>query len=441
MKTVIAQFWTENLSYSKYTKLINEKYCDEQNYIYHVETDTKKIKNAIGNKAFTWYKPQFLLDVLALHNPDYVLFLDADAIVVDQENRIENFIDSTKDIVVAKDYGPSDMQAGVILIKNTPWVKDFLKRWDSTADELVGGNPPTKGFYSNYFWWDQTGFSHLLKTEPGILDKISVIDNTVFNSNCFKNSNAKNFIFHAFAYGHTPNRTIDTAYHHIFNIPLPQGIQLLDVVNHYSTDKHSEHRYFDLIYNELFRPSRTTCKTFMEIGVHNGESIKLWRDYFINAEIIGVDKDLSLFNNSQNNTSKERMTLLHMDQSNEQDLNLLKEKYANVDVILDDGSHKMRDQQITLGKLFKSLKSGGIYIIEDLHTSLEVFNPEKNIYGWGDSAKTVTLQMLKDYQTTKKFHSDYMSNEELEYLNENVKSVDVYQSHPEWSITSVIVKK
>jgi hypothetical protein len=112
-----------------------------------------------------------------------------------------------------------------------------------------------------------------------------------------------------------------------------------------------------------------------------------------------------------------------------------------VDVILDDGSHKMRDQQITLAKLFKMLKSDGIYILEDLHTSFEVVMPEKSWCGWGDSSKTITLNMLESFKETGKIESDYMTQDEMDYLSENIKSVEIYKNRPDWSVTSVIIKK
>jgi len=440
-KIVLTQFWTDNVSYSKYTKLINERYCDEQNYIYHIENDENKIKNKIGKRAFTWYKPFLLLDVLEEHNPDYVLFLDADAIVVNNDYRIESFINSNFDIICTEDYGPSLMNAGVLLIKNTEWVKTFLKEWWNVCDTLEGGPDNIKGFYENGLWHDQTCFSHLLKTYPNVDNHINIIDNKVLNGRYFNDTQNKNFIFHAFSYGQYPNRSLDSAYHELFKIPIPTGTQLLDIVQYYQTDKHSSHNFFNLIYNDLFKDIYLDVKTFIEIGVYDCESIKLWRDYFINAEIIGVEYNLPYSLDKLGSTSQERMTFINADQSKEEDLIKLCETYSNVDVIMDDGSHLMRDQQITLAKLFKMLKSNGIYVLEDLHTSIELKNNPNHWTNWGDINKTLTLDMLKDYQKTGEIVSDYMTQDEMDYLNENIKSVEIYQNRPDWSVTSVIIKK
>ena len=51
------------------------------------------------------------------------------------------------------------------------------------------------------------------------------------------------------------------------------------------------------------------------------------------------------------------------------------EKFLNnvinfgLDIIIDDGGHKMSHQQLSLKYLFKNLNPNGYYIIEDLHTS------------------------------------------------------------------------
>jgi hypothetical protein len=441
MNIVLAQFWTNNITYSKYTRLINSKYCEEKNYIYHIESDDLKIKTSVENRSYTWYKPILLLEVLEKYSPDYVLFLDADAVVVDNNYNIEDFIEDNKDIVVTEDYGPSDMNAGVILIKNTEWVKIFLKKWYDIGDELEGGTPPQKGYYRSALWHDQTCFSHLLRTDKESKNKISVIKNTILNGRYYKDVTNKNFIFHAFSYGMYKNRTIDIAYYNIFNIPIPKGEELVDMANRYSTDKNSEHGYIQFVYNDLFKPIKETCKCFIEIGAHNGESIKLWRDYFTNSEIVGIDNNIQYSIENLKDTSKERITLLDLNQSKEEDLDRLSTIYNNVDVILDDGSHMMRDQQITFAKLFKILKSGGIYVLEDLHTSLELINKPNHWITWGDRDKTITLSMLKDFNLTGKIYSDYMTDDEMKYLNENIESIDIYEIGYDWSITSVIKKK
>lgn len=438
----ICQFYTTNVAYGPYSEKINRKYCEEKNYFYFVETDSEKIRQTINDKAPTWYKPHLILELFA-NNPNikYVLFLDADAIVVNDSYRIEDFILADKDIVVTEDYGPSAMNAGVILLKNTEWTKWFLNKWIETGDELGGGDPPKKGYYKYALWHDQTCFSYLLNNEPGVKEHIAIIDNRILNGRYFKDTAHNNFIFHAFSYGHLLNRSIDTAYYHLFNIPLPKGDGLLDIIQYYNTDKHSTHKYFELIYDKLFRPLKDECKVFMEIGVYDGESIRLWRDYFINAQIIGIENNLQYSLNQLGDTSLDRMIFIDANQSSEEDLIKISQQYPLIDIVMDDGSHIMKDQQITLAKLFKSVKPGGIYILEDLHTSLELL---KNINGcerWGDINKTITLKMLQDFILTKQIISDYMTAEDIQYLNENIDSIEIYQSNPDWSVTSVIRKK
>jgi hypothetical protein len=441
MNIVVTQFWTNNLSYGQYTKAINEKYCVDKDYTYHLETDTNKIINGLNGRSYTWYKPKLIMEVLEQHNPDYVLFLDADAIVSDNSYRIEDFIVDGYDCVVTKDYGPSVMNAGVLLFKNTEWTKSFLQKWWDISEELTGPNGESAGYYHRGLWHDQTCFGYLYNNEPDYKSKIKIIDNKILNGRVFKDIHNRNFIFHAFSYGMVPNRTIDSAYYNIFNLPKPEGDYLIDIAKNYNTDKHFEHNYFNLIYNDLFKEKQMEIKRFIEIGIDKGGSVELWRDYFKNAEVVGCDIALDLAKNYLGEDNLERIVLKKLDQSSESELESFSEMYQDVDVILDDGSHKMFDQQITFAKLFKTLKSGGVYIIEDLHTSLEVVMPEKRIFGWGDPDKTITLDMLKNYQNTGEIVSDFMTKEEMDYLNENIKSIDVYQSRPDWSITSVIIKK
>jgi hypothetical protein len=79
--------------------------------------------------------------------------------------------------------------------------------------------------------------------------------------------------------------------------------------------------------------------------------------------------------------------------------------------------------------------------MEDLHTSLEAVIPEKAWCNWGDPKKTITLTMLENFITTKKIESDYMTEDEIKYLEDNIDSCEITRVRPNWSITSIIRKK
>ena len=42
---------------------------------------------------------------------------------------------------------------------------------------------------------------------------------------------------------------------------------------------------------------------------------------------------------------------------------------GGIDIVLDDGSHNMKDIIVSLESLFPMLNDGGVYMIEDLHTA------------------------------------------------------------------------
>jgi len=326
-------------------------------------------------------------------------------------------------------------------MKNNEWVKNFLNQWWDLCDELKGGDNNEPGFYKNGLWHDQTTFGFLMDRIEDVYSHIKIISNHVLNGRVFRDMYNKNFIFHAFSFGMVKNRTIDNAYYYLFGMPAPVTNDLSDISDNYLTDKNYEHNYIKLVYNDLFKPLQNDLKTFIEIGIGNGSSIEMWRDYFTGAKIVGADLNLESALNHFNNGSLDRIELVNLDQSDTLQLDEFSGKYSNVDIILDDGSHKMYDQQITLVKLLKMLKPGGIFIIEDLHTSLEVVLPEKSWLNWGDPNKTPTLKMLENFIETGEFKSDYLTNEELNYLKENIKSAEIFRNRPDWSITSIIIKK
>lgn len=135
---------------------------------------------------------------------------------------------------------------------------------------------------------------------------------------------------------------------------------------HYWTDKSSRHHNYLEFYQHLLLPYRDLPLVFCEIGVAGGESIRMWQDWFCSpeAQIYGVDiqeRPLAPFDS--------RVTILTGDATQPNFIFDLTNRTGPLDIVLDDGSHFSKDQKKTLELLWPNLKSGGIYIVEDCHTS------------------------------------------------------------------------
>jgi hypothetical protein len=196
----------------------------------------------------------------------------------------------------------------------------------------------------------------------------------------------------------------------------------------YDTDKFN-HGYIP-VYKKFFSKLKNIT-SFLEIGIHQGESLRYFHDYFENAVIYGLDiNDSKCFEN-------ERIKTFICNQEDPQGL----EKFLEVvncefDIIIDDGGHTMKQQQTSFGILFKKLKSGGLYIIEDLHTS--------DREPWMNSEdKISTINMLKNIESGKDVVSSHISEENRNYLKDNIESIYIWSRTPNYqeSVTSIITKK
>ena len=142
-----------------------------------------------------------------------------------------------------------------------------------------------------------------------------------------------------------------------------------DLVNLFSDNKdfliHKWHHYFPIYEKYLAEYRNKKNLRFLEIGVAKGGSLQLWRKFFGDeATIFGIDIDPEC----------EKYNGIHAEvrigsQIDKAFLKKTIDEMGGVDVILDDGSHHMNHIPHTLKYLFPKLSSGGIYMIEDLHTS------------------------------------------------------------------------
>lgn len=129
---------------------------------------------------------------------------------------------------------------------------------------------------------------------------------------------------------------------------------------------HKWEHYFP-IYEQWFSKFRGKSIDVLEIGVSHGGSLQMWKDYFgVKAMIFGVDKNMAC-----RFLEEDRINIIIADQSEEKHRQYMDSKLRSLDVIIDDGSHRPKDQIKTFETLFYKLRRGGVYLVEDVHTSYQ----------------------------------------------------------------------
>ena len=134
----------------------------------------------------------------------------------------------------------------------------------------------------------------------------------------------------------------------------------------YFSIKHTN--YFD-IYDKLLSKYIGKDITFVEIGILDGGSLFMWRDFFgKNARIIGVEL------NPEATKWREHGFEIYI--GNQSDPLFWREFFnevGNIDVLLDDGGHRNDQQIITVKSSLPHLRDEGLIIIEDTQTSFMKF--------------------------------------------------------------------
>eukprot|EP01062_Namystynia_karyoxenos_P018138 TRINITY_DN16743_c0_g1_i1.p1 TRINITY_DN16743_c0_g1~~TRINITY_DN16743_c0_g1_i1.p1 ORF type:complete len:683 (+),score=220.63 TRINITY_DN16743_c0_g1_i1:120-2168(+) len=129
---------------------------------------------------------------------------------------------------------------------------------------------------------------------------------------------------------------------------------------------------YDRWYQWYFDPLRHRKQLrFTEVGLSTGQSSILWRSYFADVDLYGMDYMLEIFANATVQ-KKGGITLFSGDQGNPAHLRRMIKQFGelSMDVIIDDGGHIPTGQLNTFKMLFRDLlRPGGIFSVEDLEGS------------------------------------------------------------------------
>ena len=142
----------------------------------------------------------------------------------------------------------------------------------------------------------------------------------------------------------------------------------------YKTDKCPQIRHlYTLAYHKILKDNRKSIKKVLEMGIGAkktmphvknykvGASLYMWRDFFPNAQIYGADSYHSTM------FEDERIkTFLCNEREKEELESLIKNTGSDIDLFIDDGSHRQEDQVFMCRTLMPLLDRGVMYIIEDI---------------------------------------------------------------------------
>lgn len=151
---------------------------------------------------------------------------------------------------------------------------------------------------------------------------------------------------------------------------------LVELIDNQRTDKNTGHSYL-VVYEKLFSPKKQTARNVLEIGIgwvkdENGGSIKLWRDYFTESMIYGLDithPDIIL----DSIKNDERIILfLEKDAYDTKffndTFNVFMKNKLYFDILIDDGPHTLESMKTFIQMYSKLLSPTGIMVVEDVQS-------------------------------------------------------------------------
>jgi len=129
-------------------------------------------------------------------------------------------------------------------------------------------------------------------------------------------------------------------------------------------ERHFEHcrEYVKNVFECGMGTNNAAIPANMSTSGQPGASLRVWRDYFPNANIVGVDIDRNIL------FQDERISTFYCDQTSPDAIAQLWSE-ANVpefDLMIDDGLHTYEAGRCMFENSFHKLKKGGMYIIEDV---------------------------------------------------------------------------
>ena len=182
------------------------------------------------------------------------------------------------------------------------------------------------------------------------------------------------------------------------------------------------------IYESYFKDIKQKKLNIIELGAFYGNATAALYFYFKNSFIFSADINPDMF---LYKSKRVKNFFANTSSRNSIQENLL-DKNIKFDIIIEDASHMLKDQIISLFMLFKTLQTGGLFIIE------EIDFPEKREDMRINQNKPDLKTILQKVCNNENFSTEYITDEEKKYFLKNYDTINFFQGKTN---EFVIIKK
>ncbi len=172
-----------------------------------------------------------------------------------------------------------------------------------------------------------------------------------------------------------------------------------EIAKRYDTDKSLSPGYIQQ-YTRWLEPLREQPVVLLELGVDQGGSLLMWRDYFPQGHIVGLDQEPPALLDTE-----QRIRIYQGQQQNIALLDRIAAENAphQFDIIIDDAAHIGALARQSFQHLFiHHLKPGGIYVIEDWGTGYWQSFPDGATFS---DVKSVSASSLPHHDADFRCHN------------------------------------
>lgn len=191
------------------------------------------------------------------------------------------------------------------------------------------------------------------------------------------------------------------------------------VINPYSKNSNQIIGHgFGEFYEKYLEKVKNKKINLLEIGIWEGSSIAAFNKFMPDANIFGIDRNFKLKYKSK------KIFFFNCNTEKYNDLNNFKKKISKskFNIIIDDGSHLLKDIISNLKFFYNLLEVDGYYIIEDFN------HPEYYKYlNNSNGDELLFREIINNIKNKTFFKSKILNKFDQKYLFENIKDVNIFK--------------